>query len=94
MCEDDEIPSSDDLQEIGFEWSSDGYSLYYKLGVGNIRIVCGVVTNLRSDYYLSVKSLSLYWKYYGPNSVSMTYGIRDNPTLKQIVELIRALKGE
>ncbi len=89
--DDDEIPFSDQLIELGFDFSTDGETMYLALGNSNLQIVVSMETNTRHDEYMMAQSLSLYWRY---DKCSMHYGIRDKPTIGQIKTLITALKGE
>ncbi len=94
--EDDEIPITDDLEKMGFKFSSDGESMYHDLGIENgLHVLCAIETNTRSDNCGFTTSLALIWSNYpSVPRVSMSYGIRDNPTVKQIKSLLAALKGE
>lgn len=84
---DDEIPTSDDLLAIGFEFS-DADCMYQYVGSNKTgpQVVVTLHDNSRRDDYMMAKSLSLYW--------TGSFGIRDNPTLGQIKTLLAALKGE
>lgn len=100
MSADDDIPTTDDLYEMGFKFSIDGETMYHDLGMPNsLQVVCRVEGNSRSDMFGMALSLSLYWRYCGlmPANynfkVSMTHCIRDNPTIYHVRTLIRALTG-
>lgn len=88
---DDEIAGVDDLFKLGFDWSLDGESVFISLGSG-LEIDVGINTNTKSDEFNLATSLSLYWKI--QPKVSGHYGIRDDPTIAQVRELLKALKGE
>lgn len=93
---DDEVPWSDDLEKLGFEFSDhDTMYLYCGSGRTGPQVVVTIESNTWRDDCGLAKSMSLYWTVsYHPTKVSGTFGIRDNPTLGQIKALVAALKGE
>jgi hypothetical protein len=94
--DDDEIPSSDELLAIGFEFC-DNDAMHQYVGVNNSgpKVVIVLHGNNRRDNFMMAKSLSLHWTVqFSPNKISGTFSIRDNPTLGQIKDLLKALKGE
>lgn len=93
---DDEVPWTDDLEKLGFEFSDhDTMFMYCGANGDGPQVVVTVESNTFRDDCGLAKSLSLYWLVSRhPTKVSGTFGIRDNPTLGQIKTLVGALKGE
>lgn len=94
--EEEVVPSSDDLEALGFEFS-DADTMHLHCGIHKTgpQVVVSLHGNSRRDDFMTAKSLSLFWTVsYHPTKVSGTFGIRDNPTLGQIKALVAALKGE
>jgi hypothetical protein len=87
---------SDDLEKLGFEFDDEAVM---SLRCGTIpdcpQIVVRLHGNQRREDWMTAASVSLYWVVSRhPTKASGSFGIRDNPTLRQIKELVAALKGE
>lgn len=100
MNPDDEVPSTDDLEKLGFAFCDNGEAMYMHLGAGGHgpELVVSIEQSQWADNYLSAKSVSLYWlvqpRTATSGALSASFGIRDNPTIGQIKALVAALKGE
>lgn len=98
--EEEENPTTDDLDKLGFKFCDDGNAMYLPLAVGGYgpELVVSIEQSQWSDNYLYAKSVSLYWvvqpRTATSGALSGSFGIRDNPTIGQIKALVAALKGE
>lgn len=93
---DNEVPWSDDLEKLGFEFADPGV-MYLCVGPGRDgpQVVVTVEDNTFRDDFGLARSMSLYWRLADkPHRLSVQHSIRDNPTLGQIKNLVAALKGE
>ena len=87
--------TTDELEAAGFKWDGDGESMYRAVGVLHSlspQVVCGICTNSRSDEYLTARSLALYWEV--QPKISGMFAIDDNPTIKQVIALVKSLEGD
>jgi len=92
---DNDIPNTDELLEIGFQFGPTGDYLYQYITPNGLEVVVNVETNRRADNYCMAVRLTLFWSYTAlSGKIMLCQPIRDNPTLGQIKTLVTALKGE
>lgn len=90
-----EVPDTDQLEVLGFKFGDETYMYLYPTTPDGLEVVVGIETNRRAYNYCMATSLSLHWSYTLPTGkISQIFCLRDDPTIGQIKELIRALKGE
>ncbi len=91
-----DVPSSDELEKIGFQFDDENtmYQYVTKHGSGP-QVIVSLEGNSRSDNFMFATGLSIYWIVSThPTKISGSFSITDNPTMFQIMGLLKALRGE